>query len=151
MSPFDKAQKIIDDSAPVAWKPQPEAPQPKPEVPASSPFHFDMDTSAVSAPTDPNAWMKAFEEPASSAPTNVANTPAETTAVKAVSTPDVQPDVFGDVFGRDSAAPSEPAKTAAKKEEDSVSRMRRLFKENSLLQKQKHGRHLVSVKLHRSM
>jgi hypothetical protein len=149
MSPFDQAQKVIDDSAPVAWKP-------KPEVPTSSPFHFDMDTpttAAVSAPVDQNDWMRAFDEPASSAPAKVVDTPAaEPTVMKAFSPPDSQPDFFApDSPATTNAVASEPAKTAQpKKEEDSVARMRRLFRENSLLQKKKHGRHLVSVKLHRS-
>lgn len=58
------------------------------------------------------------------------------------------------------AAPEETAKPVVQAvvapkpakplDEDSISRMRHLFQQNSLLQQSKKGRHMVSIKLHRS-
>jgi hypothetical protein len=128
-SPFDDAQKLID-AAPAVHMFEPKA-EAETEMPASSSFHFE----APSTSSADDELMSAFSEP----------TPTKTGAAAApvrASQPDWQAAV---------GSSSEPAKVAAetpKKEEDSIARMRRLFKENSLLQKNKKG-HMVSVKLHR--
>jgi saccharopepsin len=147
-SPFDDAQKLID-SAPAV--------------------HFE---NKVVAPHD-NAvtddLMSAFDEPARPTRTvveTVRNAPSNSDAYDWMSAftgdkgavaqaqPAAKP--VADNSWNSNDPPVTPMKTvdeaankASKKEEDPIARMRRLFKENSLLQKTKKG-HLVSVKLYRS-
>jgi hypothetical protein len=142
-NPFDKAQNLVYQAPAVTSKP---------EVSPSSHFNFEEPpASTVSTASDPNSWMKAFDDPSSSAKAVPDQSVAKT------STSDSSTDAFTTAFGgsppeKQDKDPSPAASTEAapKKpaEEDSIARMRRLFKENSLLQKNKHG-HLVSVKLHR--
>jgi hypothetical protein len=146
-SPFDEAQKLIDaaPAVPVVAKK---------ETPADSAWHFDKPSS----PVVDDAWMSAFDAPAKRTPVEPAKAPAQDFKS------DWQ-DLLGSPSGNsDSAikevshpaweAPSMPARAAAeapkkgKANEDPIARMRRLFKENSLLQKNKKG-HMVSVKLYR--
>jgi len=162
VNPFDQAQKLIDQAPAV----QPVVSKPDVDTSSSSPFHFDEPSSSVATPVssvatpvadepspriaqpvDANAWMKAFEEP--SAPSSsTPSKPFEMVKAASASVPDESTDrAFAkvlDVSSEDTAPKPAPKKA----EEDSIDRMRRLFKENSLLQKKKQG-HLVSVKLHR--
>jgi hypothetical protein len=150
-NPFDKSQNLVDHA------PAQESVTPKPEVSPSSHFNFDEpSTSAVSTASDSNAWMKAFDEPSSSekvvpeqsvAKTSTADSGADHTSGDALASafggsPEKQDKDISATSAAGDAAPKKPA------EEDSIARMRQLFKENSLLQKNKNS-HLVSVKLHR--
>jgi len=104
------------------------AAQPSYEAPVATPASFDTS----------DELMKAFSEPAKD--TMVAEKPVEAAPAPKVSMP----------ADDASAAPAQQA-SQQKKEDDAVARMRKLFKENALLQKSKKGHsHLVSIKLHRT-
>jgi hypothetical protein len=123
-SPFDEAQKLIDSTPAERF-------EPKPEAPMASSFHFDEPSkpTAVDNSLD-SKLMSAFDEPAVEHKATVDNS-----WTHALDEP---------------ASPVAPApQKAAVKEETSTERMRRLFRENSLLQKSKKG-HMVSIKLYRS-
>lgn len=148
-SPFDDAQKLIDANSAAAVQPAVSKPEPSYEAP-------------VSHPVDANAWMKAFEEPSAPA-TQPASKPFEMVKAASASADDAgshwssrwgSENTNNDIeaalgikpeASQTDAAPQEPKKAA---EDDAIARMRRLFKQNSLLQKQKRG-HMVSVKLYR--
>jgi len=129
-SPFDEAQKLIDsnhaDAAPVAAPV--EAPVAAPvEAPVAQPVRVNDD------------WMSAFSDDAApAAPKVVEATPVKSPFDEAQKIIDATP----------AATPAVSA-DKPKEEESSIARMRRLFNENSLLQKSKKG-HMVSVKLYRS-
>jgi len=128
-NPFDKAQKLIDQNTDAVWRPD----ATKSEAPKNEAMHFDFEApSAPVAPAADNAMMDAFAEPAKSAPL-----PDPT-----VANAEVQP-----TWSASEATPQAAQKTKPS-EEDPTARMRRLFRENSLLQTSKKGR-LVTVKLHR--
>jgi len=90
-------------------------------TPESTAFHLDAPAKPVDSGS---SWTSAFDEPASPIAKYL-----DAGAASVVATPaEVKP-----------------------KEEDSITRMRRLFKENSLLQKSKKGhKQMVSIKLYRS-
>jgi hypothetical protein len=143
-SPFDEAQKLIDAAAPVPYVAHEAAPK-------SSEWHFGK----VSEPAVDDSWMHAFDEPAKPAPVQkVAAAPAQDTKSDWESLWGNSNSDSGFKAVRSSwEAPAMPVKAdvaAPKKakDEDPIARMRRLFKENSLLQKSKKGR-MVSIKLHR--
>jgi len=153
-TPFDDAQKLIDAAPAVRFESHPA----EPAKPVRSEAHFD-------APLD-DEFMRAFSEPESSTPavktvTQTAPAPPKQTDWSArwgSSAPSDNVDAgikeaLGSVWDSPAVptkaeAPAAPKKTKSA-EDDSISRMRRLFAENSLLQKNKKG-HMVSIKLHRS-
>jgi hypothetical protein len=150
-SPFDEAQKLIDA-----------APAENIEPMVAAPVHPTPQSDSPSTPD--NSWTSVFDEPSSVSPSTVV-------AKAAPPAPESQTDWhsrWSSSTGGDSldaginevlsspldttpvtakAAPETPKKTS--QQDDSISRMRRLFQENSLLQKNKKG-HMVSIKLYRS-
>jgi hypothetical protein len=136
-SPFDDAQKLIDQAPAV-------------NVPVAQPA---APTSPVqSAPAADNSWMTAFDLPATDKavrPVAAAVAPSITDnswasvfdAPARVTSADVVPAVARDAL-------DEKPKHAKTDEDDPVAKMRRLLRDNSLLQKSKKG-HMVSIKLHR--
>jgi len=161
-SPFDDAQKLIDASSA------------KPDAPAATPaWHFD----APSAPAHNAAaddWMHAFDEHAAApmkavveekvdvAPAAPAAPAQDWSSRWGASAHDDVDNGLKAVMGFDSPitptqavaeTPVAVASTQGKADEDPIARMRRLFKQNSLmqaslLQKNKKG-HMVSIKLYR--
>jgi hypothetical protein len=143
-SPFDDAQKLVDASPVVHLDAKPDAP-----------------TSAVSAASADDDWTSAFSEPssppakASMAPEKAPEVASVTATSSYVSPLDeaqklLTPDSPLDSYTARSVV-NAPAKPAKAEDEDSISRMRRLFKQNALLQTSKKGRpHMVSIKLYRS-
>jgi hypothetical protein len=151
-TPFDDAQKLIDAAPAVHFENKAVAPH-----------------NSLSSNTVTDDIMSAFDEPAR--PTRAIvdtarNAPSNSDAndwmsafggdksVVAQAQPAPKPVVDNSWTSYDTPvtptkAVDEAANKAPKKEEDPIARMRRLFKENSLLQKTKKG-HLVSVKLYRS-
>jgi hypothetical protein len=143
-SPFDDAQKVVEAAPAVHLDATPAAP-------------------AVSAMPADDDWTSAFSEP-SSVPAKASPAPekapevASVTATSATSAYVSPLDEAQKLLSPDSpldsytarATVNTPAKPAKAEDDDSVSRMRRLFKQNSLLQTSKKGRHMVSVKLYRS-
>jgi len=154
-SPFDDAQKLIDASAaaPVEYKPM-HFDEPKAEEPARPAFHFD----APATPAADNSWMSAFDEPSATPMKAVAKEtqPTDWHARWGNGAGDNADSAIKEALGGspwDSSATPAKGVEAAKKstaDDDSITRMRKLFRENSLLQKNKKGR-MVSIKLHRTM
>jgi len=161
-SPFDEAQKLIDAS-PAAQFGEPKADvtpavhvdAPVADSPMPDAFHFD----APSAPD--RSWMSAFDEPAHATPA-VAKTSEEPKANtdwsarwSSPASDQMEPGIRQVLDSPWDAPAAQPVKAVvdtpkkSKADEDSIARMRRLFSENSLLQKSKKG-HMVSVKLYRS-
>mmetsp|Transcript_45025 Transcript_45025/g.70263 ORF Transcript_45025/g.70263 Transcript_45025/m.70263 type:complete len:736 (+) Transcript_45025:86-2293(+) len=139
-SPFDDAQKLID-AAPAV------------DIPAHP---ATASVAARSAPVTDNSWMAAFDEPATdsgvkplakavndapSAQTSYDSWMSAFNAPSTVTSADVVPTATRDQG-------NELPKKAKSEEEDPIGRMRRLLKDNSLLQRSKKG-HMVSIKLHR--
>lgn len=177
LSPFDRAQKLIDEDAsnaqPLPVKAEPEAPPAAPVV-DSSQSGSDYEkallgdsadksvTSSYSSPFD--RAQKLIDEDVSNAQPSVSQAQPEVPT---------SPIIHSDMPVSDNAdimsAFDEPASSLAEKpfvqpaevasvaptkkdaDEASIDRMRQLFNQNSLLQKQKTGHegHLISVKLHR--
>jgi hypothetical protein len=136
-SPFDDAQKLIDAAPEVHFAVQPDAPA----------------SSVQSKPIAENSWMSAFDEPATDAvvqpvskvsdvPSTPSNSWASVFDVPAkMASADVTPTVS-------KVEASEMPVKSKSVEDDPIARMRRLLRDNSLLQKSKKG-HMVSIKLHR--
>lgn len=143
-SPFDEAQKLIDAAPAVYFPDRPATPTSPPaqstlvadnywkRASAFSDPGFDeavepvvskVSSDASSQSTASESWMSAFDAP-------VKATSADVVPVVARVTVDETP------------------KKSKTEEEDPIGRMRRLLKDNSLLQKSKKG-HMVSIKLHR--
>jgi hypothetical protein len=155
-NPFDKAQKLIDQAPAV------ESVTPKPEASPSSHFNFDEPAAAstVSTPSDPNSWMKAFDEPSGSSQkaSSSSSAPVSTPVVAKTDADSSVAEELVDAFGNakksaDSSAASNSDANKASPQADSIDKMRLLFEKNALLQQKKRGHkkgHMVSVKLHRS-
>jgi hypothetical protein len=141
-SPFDDAQKLIDAA---------------PAVQSATP-------SAQSTPVTDNSWGSAFSEPSSATPVKtVAKISGETSSYDAANfwmstfdAPAVDTVAKSSFDSSPRASSSDVAPTAAEQrkksktdEDDPVTRMRRLLRDNSLLQKNKKG-HMISIKLHRT-
>jgi len=110
-------------------------------IDAAPATHFDAPAAPVSTPSTQGAddWMHAFDEPTNAAPVVAKNFDS---GVK---------DALASTW--DAPATTKMAAETPKKatDEDSVDRMRRLFRESAaLLQTRKQGHHMVSVKLYRS-
>jgi len=130
--PFDEAQKLIDaNSAPVMHF------EAKAEEPASTAFHFD----APSTPAADNPFDSAFADPVKVVAQGAPVDNADASVAEVLSSP------WAASTSLAKAAPM----SAKSNDENSIARMRRLFQDNSLLQKSKKGKkgHMVSVKLHR--
>jgi len=152
-SPFDDAQKVVD-AAPVVHV------EAKPEASSSAVDEWMFDFAQPSAATPVKAveatpvaqtWDQAasssFESPMDKAQKLLDATPMSSGFHLDAPSPVAQ-DSWKSVF--DEPASVAVAKPEKKTEaEDSINRMRRLFKENSLLQTSKKG-HMVSIKLYRS-
>lgn len=121
-SPLDDAPKKLVDVAPVGHVVA---------APESSNIFDAFDGPAAASPTfaSPMSMPAATEKPSS---------PTDTSAF----------DIWSATKDFDSPAAQPAVAKAAPAQEDSIARMRRLFKQNALLQMQKKG-HMVSVKLHR--
>jgi len=163
-SPFDDAQKVVDAAPAVPVEAKPEASssavdewmfdfaQPSAATPVK-----DVEATPVAQTWD-QAASSSFESPMDKAQKLLdanSDTPFEAKSVAPMSSgfhldapSPVAQESWKSVFDEPaSVTVAGPEKKAAA--EDSINRMRRLFKENSLLQTSKKG-HMVSIKLYRS-
>jgi len=162
VDPFDVAQKLIAASTPVRFD-TPSTPvhsELQPDAPATyTPAHFDAPSTSLANDMDvsANAWGAMFDTPASPDPVKAvaAASPTQESTPDwktrwAIDNADTGVKVLSawDAPAAPAVAAVETPKRTKAEDEDSISRMRRLFKESSLLQMKKKG-HMVSIKLHR--
>jgi len=118
-SPFDDAPRKLVDVAPVEH--------------------------VVAAPAT-NDWEAAFDAPAAASPTFAS--PVAATETPSSPTDTSAFDIWSATKDLEKPAAQPAVAKAAPATEDSIDRMRNLFKQNALLQMKKQG-HMVTVKLHR--
>lgn len=175
-SPFDDAQKLIDAAPDVYIGSRKAAPTAAPTAASETPAKFapltddwmaqfgepslagtakafaKQASAEMSTPAADNSWMSAFDAPAKPVSKPVSETPSapasDSSWMSAFDAPatvrlaDVVPATHAE-------AVAELPKQSKTEEEDPIARMRKLLKENSLIQTRKKG-HMVSIKLHRS-